>query len=123
MDECLAMGCGETPAQQQHSASDDEWQVRSVALPMELDHPTDRMPTNAKDSDDGDDKQLETRVVGEENFAKRTSPAQQSLFAAVYGDSGVLSRQGIMNSHVKDTQFFMDMACEDLLADLFCSRW
>ena len=79
---------------------------------MERHHPTDWMSTNAEDSDDGDEEQLETRAVGGENFARGTSTAQQSLFVAVSSDSGVLSRQGTMNSHVNDTQFFMGMAGE-----------
>ena len=51
---------------------------------------------------------------------------EQSLFDAVSGDSGVLSRQGTMNSHMKDTQFFMGMAggaAGDLLVDLVRRRW
>ena len=42
-----------------------------------------------------------------------TSPAKQSLFAAVTRDSRVLSRQGIRNSHVKNTQFFIGMAGDE----------
>ena len=74
------------------------------------------MSTNAEESNDGDEKKLETGAVGGGDFAKRTSPAKQSLFATVSGDSGVLPRQGIMNSHVKDTQFFMVMAGEGLFS-------
>ena len=76
---------------------------------MERNHPSDRTWTNADESNDGDEKQLETGAVGGENFARETSPAQQSLFAAACGNSGVLSREGIMNSHMK---FFIGMANE-----------
>ena len=49
----------ETPAQHQpHSTSGDVWQVRFNTLSVERDHPTDRLSTNAEDSDDGDEKQL-----------------------------------------------------------------
>ena len=49
---------GETPAQQQsHSTSGDEWKVRFNTLSVKRDHPTDRMSTNAEDSDDGDEEQ------------------------------------------------------------------
>ena len=48
------IGRGETPAQQQpHSTSGNEWQVRFNTLSGERDHPTDRMSTNADDSDVG----------------------------------------------------------------------
>ena len=53
---------GETPAQQQpHSTSGDEWQVRFNTLSKERDHPSDRMSSNAEDSDEGDEeKRLQT---------------------------------------------------------------
>ena len=49
---------GETLAQQQpHSTSGDEWQVRFNTLSVEHDHPTDRLSSNAEDSDDGNEEQ------------------------------------------------------------------
>ena len=49
---------GETTTQQQpHSNSGDEWQVRFNALSGKRDHPTDRMSTNAEDSDEGDEEE------------------------------------------------------------------
>ena len=52
---------GEMPAQQQpHSTSGYECQVRFNTLSEERDHPTDRMSTNAEDSDEGDKERLQT---------------------------------------------------------------
>ena len=67
--------------------------------------------------DDGEEL-LEAEAIGEEGLARGISTVQQLLLAAVSSDHGVLLRQEIMNSHVKDIQFSWVWRVKDLLAHL-----